>query len=60
MFGESQVRTGYLVAGILQTRGLRNALHAISKEFAKLKFESLTDKFDEVVGGSPEDAHARA
>ncbi|MDH3894397.1 MAG: AAA family ATPase, partial [Chromatiales bacterium] len=54
MFGESQVRSGYLVAGILQTRGLRNALHAISKEFAKLKFESLTDKFDEVVGDSPE------
>ncbi len=54
MFGESQVRSGYLVAGILQTRGLRNALFAISKEFSKLKFESLTDKFDEVVGDSPE------
>ena len=26
MFGEAQVRTGYLIAGILQTRGLRNAL----------------------------------
>ena len=24
MFGESQVRTGYLVVGILKTRGLRN------------------------------------
>jgi len=54
MFGESQVRSGYLVAGMLQTRGLRNALQSISNEFGKLKFEALTDKFDEVVGDSPE------
>ncbi len=54
MFGEAQVRTGYLIAGILQTRGLRNALNNISKEFSVLTFEKLTDKFDEVVGESPE------
>ena len=54
MFGEAQVRTGYLVAGILQTRGLRNALNNISKEFSAITFEKLTDKFDEVVGESPE------
>jgi type VI secretion system protein VasG len=60
MFGESQVRTGYLVAGILQTRGLRNALNNISKEFAGITFEKLTDKFDEIVGDSPENAmHAQ-
>jgi type VI secretion system protein VasG len=60
MFGESQVRTGYLVAGIIQTRGLRNALTGISKEFDKIKLETLTDRFDEVCGGSPEDAmHAK-
>ena len=60
MFGDAQVRTGYLVAGIVQTRGLRSALHGISQEFDKIKFETLTDKFDEVVGGSPEDTmHAR-
>lgn len=60
MFGESQVRTGYLVAGIVQTRGLRNALTGISKEFDKVKLETLTDRFDEVCGGSPEDAmHAK-
>ncbi|MDJ0908241.1 MAG: type VI secretion system ATPase TssH [Woeseiaceae bacterium] len=54
MFGEAQVRTGYLIAGILQTRGLRNALNNISEEFKKITFEKLTDKFDEVVGDSPE------
>jgi len=55
VFGESQVRTGYLIAGILQTRSLKNALFGVSEEFAKLKYDTLTDRFDEVVGGSPED-----
>jgi len=54
LFGEAQVRTGYLMAGILQTRGLRNALNNISKEFSAITFEKLTDKFDEIVGESPE------
>jgi len=54
MFGESQVRTGYLIAGIMQTRGLKNALLNISKEFGNIKLETLTDKFDEVVADSPE------
>src|SRR5690606_9568858 len=47
LFGESQIRTGYLVAGILQTRGLRHALLGISREFDKLKYETLTDRFGE-------------
>jgi type VI secretion system protein VasG len=54
MFGEAQVRTGYLMIGILQTRGLKNALVGISKEFSKIKLETLKDDFDEVVGESPE------
>ena len=58
MFGEGQVRTGHLVVGILKTSGLRHALLAISKEFDKVKIDTLTDRFDEVVGGSPEDALA--
>ncbi|MDH3431642.1 MAG: type VI secretion system ATPase TssH, partial [Gammaproteobacteria bacterium] len=60
MFGEAQVRTGYLVAGILQTRGLKNVLNNISKEFSKITFDKLTDKFDEIVADSPENAmHAK-
>ncbi|KAB0547126.1 type VI secretion system ATPase TssH [Pseudomonas argentinensis] len=56
MFGESQVRSGYLIVGILKTPSLRNALLAISREFEKLKVETLTERFDEIVGASPENA----
>ncbi|MNZ08863.1 Chaperone protein ClpB [compost metagenome] len=54
MFGESQVRTGYLIVGILKTPSLRHGLSAISGEFDKLKVEALTERFDEYVGDSPE------
>ena len=54
MFGESQVRSGHLIVGILKTKGLSHALTSISKEFEKIKAETLTDRFDEIVSGSPE------
>jgi len=54
LFGDTQVRTGYLVAGIVQTRGLKHALSAISREFDKVKYETLTDRFAEICDGSPE------
>ena len=56
MFGESQVRTGHLVVGLLKTPSLRNALMGISKEFDKVKPDALSDDFGKIVGGSPEDA----
>lgn len=56
LFGDSQVRTGYLVVGILKTRGLTHALTNISREFEKIKLDPLTDRFDEIVAGSPEEA----
>ncbi|TCV95849.1 type VI secretion system protein VasG [Luteibacter rhizovicinus] len=55
MFGEAQVRTGYLIVGVLRTRHLRNVLVAISAEFDKIKPEALVERFAEVVSGSPED-----
>jgi type VI secretion system protein VasG len=55
MFGEAQVRSGYLIFGALRTRHLRNALLNISKEFEKVKAETLAERFAEVVSGSPED-----
>ncbi len=58
MFGEAQVRTGYLIVGVLETRHLRNALTGISSEFDKIKLETLKDKFAEVVEGSPEDGQS--
>ena len=56
MFGDAQVRTGYLIAGILQIRGLKNHFQRISPELEKIKFDTLTDRFDEIVSGSPEDS----
>ena len=56
MFGDSQVRTGYLVVGMLKTPSLRNALMAISKHFDAIKVDTLTDEFTKIVSGSPEDA----
>lgn len=56
MFGESQVRTGYLVIGILKTPSLRHALLGLSSEFDKVKVETLSERFDEYIGDSPENA----
>ncbi|MET0123751.1 MAG: type VI secretion system ATPase TssH, partial [Candidatus Thiodiazotropha sp. 6PLUC9] len=56
MFGDSQVRTGYLMIGILKTKSLHNALLRISDQFKKLNVETLTERFAEVVEGSPEEA----
>jgi type VI secretion system protein VasG len=58
MFGEAQVRTGYLIVGCLRTRNLRNALTNMSAEFDKIKPEALVEKFAEVVAGSPEDGQS--
>jgi len=56
MFGESQIRTGHLIVGILKTRSLRNVLLGISKEFDKIKVENLTDEFSKIVGSSVEES----
>ncbi|GAB2549009.1 type VI secretion system ATPase TssH [Rhodanobacter koreensis] len=58
MFGEAQVRTGYLMVGVVRTRHLRNVLVGISAEFDKIKPEALAEKFAEVVAGSPEDGQS--
>jgi type VI secretion system protein VasG len=58
MFGDVQVRTGYLIVGIIKTPSLRNALVAISRQFDLIKGDTLTDEFAKIVRGSPEDALA--
>ena len=55
MFGDSRVRTGHLLVGILKTAGLRRALEGISKEFAKINLDTLTARFQDIVAGSPEE-----
>jgi type VI secretion system protein VasG len=54
LFGESQVRTGHLMVGLLKTPSLRNALFAISKEFHKVKLDGLTDDFARITARSSE------
>ena len=56
LFGDSCVRTGHLVVGILKTSGLRNVVMHISPEFTKIKLDDLADKFTSIVKGSPEEA----
>jgi type VI secretion system protein VasG len=55
MFGEPRVRTGHLLVGMLKTSSLRNALVAMSRQFEAVKVDDLTQDFDRIVRGSPED-----
>ena len=55
MFGESSVRTGHLVVGCVKTPGLKSALYGISKQFEKVKPDTLTDEFASIVSASPEE-----
>lgn len=60
MFGQFQVRSGHLIVGCLKSPSLRNTLLNISREFEKVKIETLTEGFASIVGGSPEDSLATA
>jgi type VI secretion system protein VasG len=54
MLGETQLRTGHLLLGIVKTTQLRNALAAISRQFEKVKAEALGDDFAKILANSPE------
>jgi type VI secretion system protein VasG len=54
MFGESQVRSGHLVVGLLKTSGLRNALYGLSPEFGKIALDDLAARFSTLLAASPE------
>ncbi|SDZ16484.1 type VI secretion system protein VasG [Variovorax sp. YR266] len=53
-FGEAQVRTGYILVGMLKTQSLRNPLFGLSKQFEKVKVEDLADNFAKICDASPE------
>jgi type VI secretion system protein VasG len=55
MFGEQQVRTGHLIFASLRTTTLRNALYQISRQFERVKAETLGDSFSKILSGSPEE-----
>ena len=54
MFGQTQVRTGFLLIGMLQTHNLYNALIGISRQFERIKVDELADNFAEICGKSSE------
>jgi type VI secretion system protein VasG len=58
MYQSSQVRSGYLLIGIMKTRGLRNELMRISGEFDRISVDDLTKSVHKIIDGSPEDALA--
>ena len=55
MFREGQVRTGHLIVGMLKTSSLRNALFNISRQFERIRPDTLAEEFTRIVAGSPED-----
>ena len=54
-FGETQIRTGHLLVGALQSRDLVRALNNTSKEFAKISVETLTKEHRKIWAGSEEE-----
>jgi type VI secretion system protein VasG len=55
LYGQSRVRTGHIVVGIVKTPSLRNAFTAMSRQFESIKPDTLSDDFARIVRGSPED-----
>ncbi|HTU65322.1 MAG TPA: type VI secretion system ATPase TssH [Steroidobacteraceae bacterium] len=53
-FGESQVRMGHIVVAMLNYAELRNVLYGMSKEFERVRLDTLTDDFDKICAKSPE------
>ena len=55
-YGESAVRSGHIIVGMLQTQSLARQLTGISSEFARIKPADLTENLPKITAGSPEDA----
>ncbi len=58
MFGETQVRSGHLLVGMLKTASLRNVLYSISKQFERIKVANLSEEFSRIVAASPEEGQS--
>jgi type VI secretion system protein VasG len=54
-FGETQIRTGHLLVGALQSRELARAFTNLSREFAKLSADVLTNEYRKIWAGSDEE-----
>jgi len=54
-FGETQIRTGHILVGGLQSRELARAFTAVSKEFSKVPVDILTSEYRKIWAGSEEE-----
>jgi len=54
-FGETQIRTGHLLVGALQSRELTRAFTNVSKEFAKISPDALTAEYRKIWATSAEE-----
>src|ERR1700722_3210981 len=54
LFGETQIRTGHLLVGILKSLELRRALIGVSQEFAKLPVDEIAAGQGAIWAGSDE------
>jgi len=55
LLGDSAVRSGHVLLGMVKTRELRGHLLGISGAFEKIKGDDLAESFAQIVTGSPED-----
>ena len=55
LYNSNQVRTGYIILGMLKTPGLRNILIGMAEEFSKINADDLSENFVVITDGSPED-----
>lgn len=53
-YGDAQVRSGYLIAGALESPTGTRLLLAISQEFSKIDREELLESYDKITKDSPE------
>jgi type VI secretion system protein VasG len=58
MYGDTKVRTGHLVLGLIKTPGLRNAFLALSRELSKIKPDDLAERLQAIIKESPETAQS--
>jgi type VI secretion system protein VasG len=54
-FGETQIRTGHVLVGALQSRELARAFTNVSPEFAKVSVDFLTGEYRKIWAGSEEE-----
>ncbi len=54
-FGETQIRTGHILAGALKSFELRRAFTSVSQEFAKIPADALTNEHRSLWAGSDEE-----